>query len=129
MSLLLLVLGSTAHYDGQKEMALDTGFRIPINQKVKVKGEGLEIFFASGIEDSRCPEGADRIWSGNAKIALEAGRAGREPAKFEFNTHLNPKSHNYSGYAIKLVELSPYPKLNEKIQEKNYEAVVIISKR
>jgi len=67
-------------------------FELKINQEAMVEGEGLAVVFESVLEDSRCPEGVDCIWSGNAKIKVELIGAGKESAAVELNTNVEPKS-------------------------------------
>src|SRR5262245_3921286 len=40
-------------------------FELSINQEAVVEGESLAVAFEAVLEDSRCPEGVDCIWSGN----------------------------------------------------------------
>ena len=81
----------------------------------------LKIKFISVIEDSRCPEGVNCIWAGNAKIKVEI-KSSRTTKIFEFNTGMGPKGDILDGWAINLEELTPYPKNNITTDPKRYQA-------
>src|SRR5262245_25820104 len=49
-----------------KVTRLGQEFELKVNQEALIVGEGLAVSFDSVLEDSRCPEGVDCIWSGNA---------------------------------------------------------------
>lgn len=69
---------------------------------------GLTIKFVSVVEDSRCPEGVNCIWAGNAKIKVKiSDKRGSKEA--EMNTTVGPLGDQYGGYAIRLVSLKPLP--------------------
>src|SRR5262245_61278798 len=82
-------------------------FDLKINQKAMIEGEGLAVVFESVLEDSRCPEGVDCVWSGNAKIKVRSSKQKQTPAAIELNTNVGPKSSSYLDYEIKLVALKP----------------------
>ena len=110
-------------------------FPVPPPQEIIVRAgrtvavEGLKIKFESVTDDSRCPQGVDCIWSGNAEVVLKVAGMKGETATIKLNTNLNPKEADYHGYTIKLARLSPYPKKDEKIESDQYEAVLLISKK
>ena len=104
-------------------------FELKINQEAAIEGEGLAVVFESVLEDSRCPEGVDCIWSGNAKIRIRSSRQKHAPAPIELNTNVGPKSSSYLDYEIKLVELKPRPKADKPVQSNEYKAALIITKK
>jgi len=108
---------------------LDQEFELKINQEAAIEGEGLAVVFESVLEDSRCPEGVDCIWSGNAKIRIRSSKQKHATASIELNTNVGPKSSSYLGYEIKLVELKPRPKADKPVQSNEYKATLIITKR
>jgi hypothetical protein len=104
-------------------------FELKINQEAVIEGEGLAVVFESVLEDSRCPEGVDCIWSGNAKIRIRSSKQKQAPASIELNTHIEPKSSSYLDYEIKLVALKPRPKADKPVQSNEYKAALIITKK
>jgi hypothetical protein len=104
-------------------------FELKINQEAMIEGEALAVEFESVLEDSRCPEGVDCIWSGNAKIRLKSGKQKQTPAAVELNTHVGSKSSSYLNYEISLVALKPRPKADKPIQPNEYRATLIVTKK
>jgi hypothetical protein len=104
-------------------------FELKINQEAAIEGEGLAVVFESVLEDSRCPEGVDCIWSGNAKIRIRSSKQKHAPAPIELNTNVGPKSSSYLDYEIKLVALKPRPKADKPVQSNEYKAALIITKK
>ena len=104
-------------------------FDLNINQEAVVEGEGLAVAFESTLEDSRCPEGVDCIWSGNAKIRLRLGKQKQAPATVELNTNVGPKSSLYLNYEVKLLALKPRPKADKPVQPNEYKATLIVTKK
>lgn len=121
--LLTLVLGTFQIAEAQS----------PERQKVQIHKQkifaksNLIVKFVSLIEDSRCPEGANCVWAGNAKIKIEAGKSGKKET-FEVNTTLGPKAATYNGYVIELVSLMPVPRENIRINRNGYVATFAVSR-
>jgi len=110
-------------------MRLGQEFELKINQETEIEGEGLAVVFESVLEDSRCPEGVDCIWSGNAKIRIRSSKQKHAPAPIELNTNVGPKSSSYLDYEIKLVALKPRSKADKPVQTNEYKATLIITKK
>lgn len=89
---------------------------------------GLKIRFISVVEDSRCPENANCVWAGNAKVKVEvtSRRLGRKI--FEMNTFSGPKGNQFDGYAINLESLSPGRKTSDPIRPSAYRATIWVSR-
>ena len=104
-------------------------FDLKINQEAMIEGEALAVVFESVLEDSRCPEGVDCIWSGNAKIRLRSGKQKQTPAAVELNTNVGSKSSSYLNYEISLVALKPRPKADKPVQPNEYRATLIVTKK
>jgi hypothetical protein len=72
---------------------------------------GMELEFTTLVEDYRCGQipGVVCVWEGNARILIQATRAGTS-ASLELNTGgPYPKSAIFGSYSVTLVHLSPYP--------------------
>ncbi len=81
----------------------------------------LKIKFISVVEDSRCPQGAQCVWAGNAKVKVEISSK-TDKKTFEFNTGVGPKGDQFGGYAINLESLTPSPTTVGKVDPKKYKA-------
>ena len=104
-------------------------FELKINQKATIEGEGLAVAFESVLEDSRCPEGVDCIWAGNAKIKIRLSKPTQAPGAVELNTGINPKSSSFLDYEIKLVALNPRRKADKPLEPNEYKATLIVAKK
>ena len=129
LPLLLFTLLSFAQ-DSASNKKVDLGeeFKIKNGQGVVVRGENLRIRFRSVSNDSRCPNGATCIWAGNGEVVIEVARKNKKQVVATLNTLSEPKEIVYKGFKVKLVGLSPYPKIDEPIDPKNYEATMVVMK-
>ena len=88
--------------DGQEIELKITKQKVVTKDKIKIK-------FLSVVEDSRCPEGVNCIWAGNAKIKIEVSQKNQKEI-FDINTNLGEKGVSFKDYAINLEKLTPAPK-------------------
>jgi hypothetical protein len=102
---------------------------INYGRQVAAAKENLTLKFVVILEDSRCPEGVQCIWAGNARIELAVTRAGEDTTSLELNTNDRyPVEAQYLDYTITLIDLKPYPKAAEQIDIENYTATIEIQK-
>jgi hypothetical protein len=80
--------------------------------------------------DSRCASDVQCVWAGDAAVKLDVTVGSQTHATVEL--HTNGQSGQTSialgGYTIKLVDLTPYPKSTQVIQQKDYVARLEITK-
>lgn len=108
---------------GQNQIAIEYG------RQVNVAKAKLLLEFVTVLEDSRCPEGVQCVWEGNARIKLTVSRAGEETSTVELNTSDRfAVEARYIDYIIALIDLKPYPKAAEQISIQDYTAIVKIRK-
>ncbi len=69
--------------------------------KITVKFESVE-------EDSRCPEGTNCVWAGNAKVKITLAKGKKASKTFELNSTTQPNTITFEGYDIKFVDLAPH---------------------
>ena len=98
-------------------------------QQTAIAGKDMSVKFEAILEDSRCPEGVQCVWEGNARIKLTAAKAGENPSSLELNTsdRFAPEA-KYLDYIIALIDLKPYPKAARPISLQDYTAIVEIRK-
>ena len=118
--LLASIFGMSLRPGGRREVKLGEEFKLGVGKSAAVKSEKLEIEFVAVAEDSRCPQGVDCIWEGNAKVRLRLKRKGGAPVEIELNTNVEPQRAAAHGYEFRLTSLSPYPKANEPVDKKSY---------
>jgi hypothetical protein len=79
---------------------------INYGRQVAAAKENLTLKFVVILEDSRCPEGVQCIWAGNARIELAVTRAGEDTTSLELNTNDRyPVEAQYLDYTITLIDL------------------------
>jgi hypothetical protein len=87
------------------------------------------ICFDSVLNDSRCPEGVQCIWAGNAEVKFRFVDADKEPLFFNLNTLTSFTNDTIvGGYKFTLVALNPYPAIKDILQPRNYKAEIRIEK-
>lgn len=106
---------------------LDTSFQLGTEQFASEQSGRMKIEIIS-IDDSRCPEGVLCFWEGEGIVNLLITKA-RKETNASLSTHPErPSEINFEGHVIKLLELSPYPKAEEKIDQIDYRATLIVTK-
>ena len=89
--------------------------------------EGSTICFKSITTDSRCAEGAECKWEGNATIMLNLSIPGNGKHTLELNTNHNyPMDTTINDFNVVLLDLSPYPEINTTIFPEEYVAKLSI---
>lgn len=121
-AIILILFGGvffTAHAQAAGRGATSVLFDVKQGDTEKVPSSRLKIKFLSVVEDSRCAEGVQCIWAGNAKVKLRVMDQGRSRV-FDLNTTKGNKTYSFRGYQIKLVKVSPTPAVNEHIRRGEY---------
>jgi len=126
---LFVLLGLAQDPASNKKVDLGEEFKIKNGQEAVVRGEKLSIRFRSVSGDSRCPSGVTCVWAGNGEVVVEVARKNKKQVVAKLNTLLEPKEIVYKGFKIRLIALSPYPRVNEPIDPKDYEATMVVTKQ
>ncbi len=101
---------------------------VRVGKQKKETRSKITLKFVSVVEDSRCPEGVNCVWAGNAKIKVAVIENGREVKTVELNTNLGAKGDTHEGYAFYLKELTPTPNAKSKIGANDYTATFTVSR-
>jgi len=102
---------------------------VRVGREVAVAERRLKIKFVAVREDSRCPEGVQCVWAGNARVALKLTRARMRAATVELNTTTEPREITYANYTIKLTNLAPRPVRDRQPKARDYVATFVVSKK
>jgi hypothetical protein len=124
---LLLVLVLVTMLSAATPQAGET-LRVKVGTNAKAAKSGLNIEFVELLDDSRCPKGATCIWAGEGKIKLSITKPGRKGQSFELVTTEGNNSVSYAGYELRLIELTPQPAVNVRIDRTKYAATFVIGK-
>jgi hypothetical protein len=122
---LILLLGC-----GPTNINADLGetFTLAIGQSAHITSEGMEVNFIEVIADSRCPEGVQCIWAGEASSLLKITHSGSTYQKVLTQPSLTePPQTDFFEYVITF-NLQPYPKAGEEIKDKDYRLELKIEK-
>lgn len=97
--------------------------KLPLGESMKV-GD-FQIVFTDVIEDSRCPEGAQCIWEGQARIILKIKKEGEAEKEKEVKLHTisaeKPKEIVLDKQSkLQIIGLQPYPVSDEEIDLEGY---------
>jgi hypothetical protein len=130
MKSLFIALILTLAFGGLVQARAQTAQKISVSvgKQKKATRSKITVKFVSLIEDSRCPDDANCIQAGNARIKVHVSKAGSKPATLEMNTNLGEKGNIYEGYAIYLTDLTPTPKANVRLNRNAYTATFSISR-
>ena len=101
-------------------------FELAYAQTIQIQGKTITIKFQNIAEDSRCPTGVICVWEGNAKIILTVAQHDTS-----VNTTLQPKELTFTGeggiqYTVRLISVSPYPNINERIKLEEYRIKLVV---
>lgn len=111
-----------AKAQNSRELKLRVGqSKTEARSKIKVK-------FLAVVEDSRCPEGTNCIWAGNAKIKIQVSKNRMAPKTFELNTNLAEKTVVFEGFEIAFKDLVPYPKAGSQTKPQGYSASIAVTR-
>ena len=109
--------------------SLDTPFVLQSGQRAIVAGEGLTVSFQGVPTDSRCPNGVQCVWAGNAVVRAVLSRDGKAFGA-ELNTTLEPRSVGYLDYDVALVSLVPAPENGGgAVPQSQYRATFVVTRK
>ena len=126
--LILLAISCADGSNTKRPVELGQEFDLRIGETASITAERYYVGFSSVTEDSRCPEGVDCIWAGNAVVRASISKVNGRQESVDLNTGLEPKEKLNGGYRLRLVRLRPYPKKDETIGKKDYVATFVVSK-
>lgn len=109
----------------------DKSFELKINQNAKIEPAGMDVAFKRVLEDSRCPTSVVCVWEGRAVVELELKRDGAtilDTLATKSSVPNPPDSTFVFGHKVKLLEVNPYPKTPNSINEKDYSVRLIVYK-
>jgi hypothetical protein len=87
-------------------VGVETGsqFELRRGQQANVNGTSLRIRFEAVTNDSRCPQGVQCVWAGNAAVNLTILPA---DTSVTLNTGIDPRGTSIDSYNLTLVDVKP----------------------
>jgi biopolymer transport protein ExbD len=128
-------LPSSNNHDSQLEnqisVQLKESFSLRVNQVAFIKAENLELKLVEVKKDSRCPATTQCIWNGLVEITIEARKNGRyiDIALIDKGDNNQPAIKVFDNYAVRLIEVTPYPQKKRTINKKDYSAKIVVSRQ
>ncbi|HKP68028.1 MAG TPA: hypothetical protein VJV05_02015 [Pyrinomonadaceae bacterium] len=101
--------------------------KVQVNTEKRSPKSKLTVRFVELVEDSRCPTDVNCVWAGNAKVKIRVSKNGRSH-DMTLDTNGQTQAATAEGYTIKLVELTPSPKSNIRINRNGYVATLELTK-
>lgn len=124
--------GTTRRAGAAQAARVGREFRVRAGRALTLAREGLRLRFVRVSADSRCPEGVDCVWAGNAEVLVEVGTNNRRVSKtLRLNTNASPErpaEDKYRSYTVRLVRLDPHPRAGRKVRQGDYTATLLVSK-
>jgi hypothetical protein len=102
--------------DTIKTMQLGEAISLKINESAELATNDLLVTFKAVTSDSRCPQGAQCVWAGEADVVLTV-KMGENSQ--DLTVKVGAGADNkvaLAPYVIRILELAPYPVLNQPIQ-------------
>ncbi len=129
MNSLLMFLVLVALFSGMAlgQTQKEDEVTVSIGDAKRFGDTAVEARFVEVLEDSRCPEGVDCFWAGNARIRIEVNRYHKTILCFELDTNGPTPFVNFDRFRITLKALDPYPKADKPADRSAYNATLVIS--
>ncbi len=128
LPLFILILSGCAGQSSELKAGLGEKFTMAIGQSATITGEDLSIRFVEVVADSRCSQGVQCIWAGEASSHIEISYSGVTYQKVLTQPGASePPQAGFAAYEITF-NLTPYPKAGEQIQDKDYRLELQINK-
>jgi hypothetical protein len=114
-----------------RPVSVGVAFTLKVGEVAAVEGGGVRLTFTGVPTDSRCPQGEQCIWAGDAVVSLAA--SGGPGGTVTLELHTNPRSGegagDYNPYTVTLQELAPAPRSGRMLQASDYVATLKITSR
>ena len=98
---------------GGSELVFTVGQEIWVDSLLRLSVTGVP-------QDSRCALQAMCVWAGDGAVAIAYGLGMGPSYPDTLHTTLDPRSANFGGYRITLLELAPYPEIPGGITPEEY---------
>ena len=96
--------GTSGTVTSSTQVPTGSQFELKPGQEARVQGSSLRIRFDGIAQDSRCPQGVQCVWAGNAVVNLRITSAN---TSLTLNTGLEPKSAGIDSFTVILVDVKP----------------------
>ena len=131
MSLAALALGvaCASGAAGGVRAALGEEFALRVGESARVGSEGVEVVLEEVVADSRCAEGVQCVWEGDAVVRVGLSVGAAAPGSLELHTAARERrAATRGGYRVLLVGLEPRPVAGRVTRPEDYRATLEVSR-
>jgi len=110
---------------------------VPLDKEVSVRIDRKHTvypnlsFEVDEVNDSRCPRGVVCIWQGEAVVWVRVFESTQiqaaEAERLRLSTH-ESRSQTYDGYRFELIDVEPYPDIEEEYNKEDIRVVLKITR-
>lgn len=93
---------------------------VRFNAAVRIPSDTTTVRFTDVRSDSRCPSGAQCVWSGDAEVVFTVGGT----QQVTLHTTVGTSSVLVAGRLLSLLDLGPYPSLSTSHPKSDYVATI-----
>jgi hypothetical protein len=104
-------------------------FTLPVGKTASIEDESLSIKFVEVISDSRCPEGVECIWEGEAECHLRVSVAGSPADMVIVQPGGGADAKDYFIQYKFVFRLEPYPQEGQQIAPSEYTLIMTVTKQ
>ena len=112
---------------GSIQVSAGQDFDLKAGQSAKVTNTPITVIFRSVSQDSRCPSDVTCVWAGDGAVKLGLQSTAASSQEPTLHTTLDPKTVDFSGYRVRIVGLTPYPKSGSPISGEKYVVTLNVS--
>ena len=124
--LLLPIVSLSCATEPPIKAMLGEQFSLPIGQTVDIVSQGLSIRFDAVTSDSRCPNGVECVWAGEAKCRMIIKYHDTETEVIFTQNGSSISQENFQDYLFSF-QLGPYPQVGQEIEDSAYILVMIVA--
>jgi hypothetical protein len=112
--------------------ALDEEFSLEVDQTAYIRSEGIVVTFVNVTEDSRCPSDLVCVWGGWVTVAVHISIIGQDMGTYDVTLSSGQEElavEVFDDYAIRLIEVDPYPETSNQTPLADYTATFSVFER
>ncbi|MEM4366749.1 MAG: hypothetical protein QW035_01300 [Candidatus Anstonellales archaeon] len=103
------------------EASIGNEFSLRIGEAALIKGHGIYIKVGDVAADSRCPEGVQCVWAGEAVVIVEAYKGSVLLGVFNLSTlDQTKRAGGFGSYSVELVKVEPAKQAGKNIAKEDY---------
>ncbi len=107
---------------------LGQSFVLKAGESAVLRDTKVRVRFESVLEDSRCPEGEQCVWAGNARVLLQIAPDGGTETPVELNTNKGAREATVQNLHVTLAKVEPYPSSRQAIAPGDYRATISLNR-